>query len=561
LTRAEFVHTNSFRGNGTMTENGKQAYFTRQATGLVRQIGAFDSFVYNQSYINVGMILLYAFLFGAALYPAGSLWLAIALGALIAVPTALVHGMLAAAFPRSGGEYVYNSRILSPAWGFASNWNITLWLFFYMGVGCNWFSVYGLSPLFRFLGTRTDSTSLLQLSGWVAGKHGAFIIGTLTLVIVTALYCRKMMLAVRLQRAWFILGVIGLLIIVAALTFTSKADYTSAYNGYYEKVMGVPDGYSATLAKAKELGFVAGGFALLATFIALYWPANFFFWGNASTYLGGEVRHASKTQLYSMPAAVIFSCLLAIVALAAFGKTVGKELIGAVGYTALISPLDSPGFIYSELGAIACGTFFGTIALIGCAYWAVAFVFSVLGAMTRNLLAWSLDRVMPDGLSAVHDRFHTPIAAIVIGAIACEVGLFLFTYVPAFAVMVGIFGAYLTFMTTSISAALFPFRKKDLFDLSPVNWRIGGFPVITLVGLLSFLGLLVLDLSVFSDPYSGVSINPATDAGTGAGVPFRMFWINLGVFLSGFAVYFAAKSIRKAQGTDISLAFKEIPPE
>ena len=105
----------------------EQGYFTRKSTGLVRQISAFDSFVYNQSYINVGMILIYAFLYGAALYPAGSLWLAIGAGALLAIPTALIHAMLASTFPRSGGEYVYNSRILTPALGFASNWNITLW--------------------------------------------------------------------------------------------------------------------------------------------------------------------------------------------------------------------------------------------------------------------------------------------------------------------------------------------------------------------------------------------------------------------------------------------------
>ena len=539
----------------------EQGYFTRKATGLVRQISAFDSFVYNQSYINVGMILLYAFLFGAALHPGGSLWAAVIVGAVIAVPTAPTHGMLAATFPRSGGEYVYNSRILTPSLGFASNWNITLWLFFYMGVACNWFSVYGVSPLFRFLGTQTGSQGLVTAAGWFASKHGAFVTGSLILVAVAALHCVRPVGAARVQRGWFMLGVIGILILVWGLFATDAASFRTAFDRYFEKLTGTANGYSATVAKAKGLGFVAVPTTFLATFIVLFWPANFYFWGNATTYMGGEIKQAKKTQLFSLPAAVVFSAAFALLALVAFGRTIDKGFIGALSYNSIISPADSPTLVYSELGAIACGTFWGTVALLGCTYWAVAFIFSVLAAMTRNLLAWSLDRVVPEKLSDVHARFHTPVKAIIVGAIACEIGLFLFTYVPAFAVMVGIFGAYLTFMTTSIAGAVFPFRRKELFSLSPINWRIGGIPVITIVGVLSFLGLAILDWSVFSDPYSGISIDPNADAGTGPGVPFRMFLISLGVYVSGLVVYFLAKLMRRAQGIDISLAFTEIPPE
>jgi hypothetical protein len=34
-----------------------------------------------------------------------------------------------------------------------------------------------------------------------------------------------------------------------------------------------------------------------------------------------------------------------------------------------------------------------------------------------------------------------------------------------------------------------------------------------------------------------------------------------GVFIIGFAFYFVMKQIRKAQGVDVTLAFKEIPIE
>jgi APA family basic amino acid/polyamine antiporter len=537
-------------------------YFTRKATGLVRQISAFDSFVFNQSYINVGMILLYTFLFAAAFYPAGGLTWAIIIGALIAIPTALTHAMFAATFPRSGGEYVYNSRIISPAWGFASNWNITIWIFFYMGVGANWFPRYGLSPLFRYIGISSGYEGLTVVSNWMATQHGAFIVGTCALVLMAFFYSVKPIFAVRFQRWYFFFGVVGVLIIVIALLLTDRLSFQKIFDGYFLKLTGTSDGYSSSIAKAGEFGFAAAPVAFFASFIILYLPGNFYFWGNASTYAGGEVKQAKKSQLLSLPAAVIFSAVLALIAVAVFSGTMGKEFLGAINYNSLVSPQDSPTLLYSELGAIATNNvFIGAVALAGCSYWSVAFVVSVLGVMTRNLLAWSIDRVMPDKLSKVHDKTHTPVIAIIVGALACELGLFLFTYVPAFAVMVGIFGAYLTYMTTSIAAVIFPFRRKELYNLSPVNWRVVGIPVISVVGLLSLVGLAILDVSVFSDVYSGISISPAADAGAGAGVPFRMFWLSLGIYVSGFIVYWIAKFIRKRQGIDISLAYREIPPE
>jgi hypothetical protein len=66
---------------------------------------------------------------------------------------------------------------------------------------------------------------------------------------------------------------------------------------------------------------------------------------------------------------------------------------------------------------------------------------------------------------------------------------------------------------------------------------------------------------VLSDPYSGISLSPAADAGRGKGIPFLMFLINLAIFFSGFAVYYIASAIQRRRGVDLSLAFKQIPPE
>jgi len=137
----------------------------------------------------------------------------------------------------------------------------------------------------------------------------------------------------------------------------------------------------------------------------------------------------------------------------------------------------------------------------------------------------------------------------------------LYAFVPAFAFAVGIVGAFITFMVTALSATILPMRRKEILQRSPVNWRIAGYPVITLVGALALIGLAAVQISVLSDPFSGVSLFPSTDAGNGPVIPFIMLLVNLAILATGFLVYGLARRVKKAQGIDLSLAFKEIPPE
>jgi APA family basic amino acid/polyamine antiporter len=94
--------------------------FTRAATGLVREAGWFDALVYNVNFISIGLMVALMFLYMPS-YGGVSLPLSLLFCALLALPTAATYGMLAAIMPRSGGDYVYVSRVLGPAWGMMSN--------------------------------------------------------------------------------------------------------------------------------------------------------------------------------------------------------------------------------------------------------------------------------------------------------------------------------------------------------------------------------------------------------------------------------------------------------
>ncbi len=536
--------------------------FARSSTGLVRQLSPLDAFLFNQSFINAGLVLLLTLLFVPAFYPSASPLLATLVGTLIALPTALVHGSLAAAFPRSGGDYVYNSRILHPVLGFAGNWNITVWLLIYVGFGSYVLSQYGLVPALRFLGAHGVG-SCFGAARWVATPWGSFLAGTAVLALTAAAYMLQTRLVARLQRWLFLVGLASLMVMVVALLTCSAGEFASRFDAYVAQAFGVKHAGQQLLSRASELGFQASGaFSLVATCTVFYYIANWFFWGNASTYLGGEVQRAERTQLITLPLAALVTGGLVFLCLLGFQRAVTPQLLGAVGYTLTVAPKESIPIYYSELAAIASGSpWLGGFVLVGCLYWPIAFILAPIGPTTRNLLAWSLDQLVPGRLCELHPRTHTPVLAIAVCAFLAELGLALFAFFPSFSAMVGVVGAFLTYLLTSLAAVILPYRRAFSFDNLPIRWRLGGVPAVTILGVLSILGILVCDASVLSDPYSGISLSPAVDAGRGRGIPFLMFLINLGIFLSGFAVYFTAAAMQRRRGIDLSLAFKQIPPE
>jgi len=548
-----------------MASNEKQItgqYFARKATGLVRELSAWHGFAFNSSFINIGLVLIYSFLYIPSFHPGSSMILACILGMVAALPMALVNAILASTYARSGGEYVYNSRIISPALGFMSSWNMSIWILFYAGVSCVLFPKYGLSALFRYIGVNWNSLWFVNSAGWLSTPNGAFVVGSivLLLIIISSILSTRVM--ARIQSWYFVVGLASVALAVLVLFFTPENEYVRNFNLYFDKISGKTNTLSLLLSEATEKGYVTASFSLAATLLIFYWPANFLFWGNTTTYFGGEIKNANRSQLVGLAGAVIVAGVFLVLITAAFSKAVGMEKIGAINYLSVLG--GGLGFqpVYAELAAAGTSSkFVGIFIIIGLTYWAIAFAPLVLGAVTRNMLAWSLDRLAPEMLSRVSPRFHTPVPALIVCGIICEISVFLYAYVPAFGFIVGLVGAFITFLITSLSAAILPFRKKELFESSPFNWRWGGVPVISILGGLAFLGVLAVQVTALMDPSSGISILPSRDAGSGAGIPFTMFLVNLGVLFSGLIIFMIIKAIRKAQGINIDYAFKEIPPE
>ena len=131
----------------------EQMAFARKASGLVRGLSVVDAFgvgFMNQG-ITVSMWVMISM--GLSVYTGGNLIIATLLSAFFCgIGFPLVWGILGGSMPRSGGEYIYNSRILHPLIGIAESFgNAFVWIM-WIYVLAPWTVDPGLVMLFQFLG-------------------------------------------------------------------------------------------------------------------------------------------------------------------------------------------------------------------------------------------------------------------------------------------------------------------------------------------------------------------------------------------------------------------------
>ena len=83
--------------------------FVRKSSGLVRVMSPSSAFVYNV--LTMGLIFPWIYLWAPGALPGGQLVWGILLAMVLEIPIALAYVWLSTAFPRTGGDYVFQSRV------------------------------------------------------------------------------------------------------------------------------------------------------------------------------------------------------------------------------------------------------------------------------------------------------------------------------------------------------------------------------------------------------------------------------------------------------------------
>ncbi|HKM76259.1 MAG TPA: APC family permease [Candidatus Bathyarchaeia archaeon] len=524
----------------------KAPVFVREATGLVRSLSFFDAFFSNLAVINIASALTFPVLLIVYSFPGASIPFAV----LITLFPILLYNLLYASFtkmmPRSGGDYVFISRGLNPILGFAANFSFVLWNVFWIAVYANWVSTIGLGPLFYTLGLQSGSPYWIGVGGQLATPLYGFIIGSIVIVMITALAISGTNKVLRLQNVLVTVGIIGVIVgLIIPLVY--PMNFASSIAPYIS--------YQNVINSGPANGYTSAPFSFSDTILATGLVALTMLFGQFAVYMGGEVKRAEKT----IPSSLLLTTLVTAGAMIVGGYIVhnvfGTAFSGAIqamyysgssSYTFQVAPY------YNFLVSLMSGNPIAIVVIgLSFAFWTMAGAIFNLMANSRCVMAWSFDRLFPDKFAYVSERYHTPVVSILFNAIGAELLLFLYTfYVSVVTFMAGTtLGYVLTFGSTAVAGILIPYRGKVKAIYERANLRkIAGIPVVCLAGLGTLIYFVVLGYALITNPVFGVNSPQSLLA-------IAAFWI-AGIVIGSIFYYY-----RKSHGINISQAFEELPPE
>lgn len=520
--------------------------FVRNATGLVRELSGFDAFNLVFSAILIPVGISQALGFDPAAFPGANLVISFLIAAVVMAAFGVVYLYLTMSMPRSGGDYVWVSRILHPGLGFIANATLTFvfltWISFnfttmlgYFGPAV--FSVWGASGAF---------------ATWLSSQTAEIIISTILAGLFTLLMLFGTRRAAWYMRVMFWIVWIGMAVWLVGMAVTPTAGFLARFTGAAHltpaglAALAVQNGYRAPGAGTNW------GLTLLAMIYAFQVYTGFQWTG----YFAGEIRNVRRTAVTSILGSLLVSAILYMLGTWLVYKTAGYNFFSALvwlGYnhaSALPAGITAvlPGLVrYLALPGVL-RDYVGLAFLISILWWTPTGF--LLG--TRNLFSWAFDGLLPQSLADVDERFHSPVKAVLTIGIVVALLNVLNIYLGLSALLINIIAVMsVAFVIVALAGALFPYRRPDLWETAPamVRTRIAGIPFITIAGVFSVAAwLFVLGVALFT-PYFGLSVNFTAMAEAFA-VPILA------------AIYYLIWSARqRSAGHDMSMLYHAIPPE
>jgi len=566
--------------------------FARKATGLVREIGMLTAVIIILcNVMGLGWQKRIFQFTGKAPLPE-NMWIAgippmvmaFILGGIVILLSVFAFSILIAAMPRSGGGYVVISRLIGPFWAFVSSWWEFLTICWSFGI----IAVAIFEGIFFIFGPIVGITS--------AGVTDVALFGggLVLVVLFTAVGAFGVRLAGTLLQVMFWIPA-ALTIYILYLLGTALANPAALNAGI--TALATAQGFSGVTASSYVTAALSQGMDTTAAAAVIssggYWfavatamiGAYFAYVGYAaSTFVAGEVKEANRTlpRVLLISSVIIIFMYVLVSSLAAYASAgLGRvtlpngdvwSFFEAYAYLSYGSGhLSGTGIpvIKAWSTTIAGMTGIGLglsslnwLVLIFAIFWVANDIPPFILTASRILFAMAFDRVLPNKLADVNERFHSPVNATVVCGIFAIMGLFSESGVlslggswspgPGFlgngldfvfstgVASTDIFDA--TFFTLfALSLVFLPYRKSAarIFETAPVKY--GGKVGMATIGIVGVLANLYLDYMIVSAEY-------------------QAFWMLIGTGIIGALVYFYYK-YGKAKEVDYSTIFAQIPPE
>lgn len=522
-----------------------------RSTGLVREITPADQLIFNLFMLNLGLAGVYIFEFGPFARPQANLYLSTLAAGIGFSAVGAVYALLSNAIPRTGGDYVFNTRILGPTLGFLGSWiNFVV----FTTIGCAsvaWFWAhsgipFALTGLARALGDHP----WLELRGWLATPRGETLAATFLIFASALILIRGLSTLMKIQRWLFTLGVAGMLVSAALLLVCSNEQFQSRFDA-----AAGPGAYDRIIAAAKSARPIAEGWdwtSTLSLFPMFAVPAVF---AVTTNWVAGELKQIQSPHksLLTMTGAIVILMVITWGLNYALRRSVGGQFLAAITYLHFTGSSDYPfpsdpnyfhlASLLTDSPGLTCLMGLGWLAW--CTMWTPGnIIFAV-----RLLFSWSVDGLVPAPLARVSPRWHSPITATIVVACLAETFLLVSRFGNMYSFFVAAsFMVNVAMTLTCFSAILFPYRLKTLYFASRVHWSLGGVPVVSIVGVLGAVTMLVADVQFLAvSEFSVARLAPMSYA--------------VGSSVAGILVFCGLRSWRKSQGLDLRTVFTAIPHE
>jgi APA family basic amino acid/polyamine antiporter len=532
--------------------------FARKASGLVRGLSFIDAF--GVGFMNQGLTpsMWVMISLGLGVYTGGNLIIATLLSALLCgIGFSLVWGILGGSMPRSGGEYIYNSRIIHPLIGIAESFgNAFVWIM-WIYVLAPWTIDPGLVMMFQFLNMPAAAEFCTQ-------PIAVFFISSLVSLIALLFVVFGMKVFAMMQKIIMALGIIGCTIILLVFTFTSHEAYVQSWNNLAAQYGSLD--FNGFLTTARSTIEATGGvlpktwnwYDTLGVMVAGSW---LFAYSYCITFIAGEVKRPDKTIILANLSAILvpafFMTWLAIV----LYRSVGFEFLSATAWVDNMGEgLAGYTFPWSThfVGLAAVVTqnkllvFMMALSFMVFNLWWVALSYL---AFPRILFAWGMDRMGPKWFADIDYRWASPVKNHILCFILGEIGIFLYCFRgnPMEGLSVTGMEIVSVFGITAIAAAIFPFsrRARHIWDSSPYKgWKILGIPLVTIGAFFNLLYLAIL--------FYFFIVMPDLE---GTELALKSLYLYGVIWLFGILWYFYWKWRNKQVGVDTDMTFGELPPD
>jgi amino acid transporter len=524
--------------------------FIRRSSGLTRQVSAWDALMFCCLGPGLTLPFIYA-MWTPWLFP-GSHYAWANLFALLMLPVIALYFLFSIAMPRSGGEYIYVTRTLTPVLGLITSFIVAIVMVTSVAVPTDWGITYGLADGFLGAGIQNSWATSIGEALWSPGWR--FILGTISIAFGAFLWMLGTKWIMRLS--WTVVGITGIVTVLAAIVILGGGG-TQGFINSWNALSGT--NYNDILALAANKGFVVnftvfGTVAAGFSYVALNTIGSTF-----SANIAGEIRGVQRSQLIALFGSVAVLIVFWIILSIEIYGSIGGEFMNAMSTLAHGAPDAYPAimgghepFITIMFGFLTNNAvfliFFGFLMYI--TIWTAG---TALGfAVIRNIFAWSFDRIIPAKFAELDRRFKSPWLTIVVFWAVAELILVAQVFFPQamFWSSVNIMAWFIAWTLVGVAGILFPYRRKQLFESAPgiVKARLGGIPVVTILGVLSVAVSLFVEYIMFQPFFAGTND------------PKLLIWVALWVIIP-IIIYYVSKAVRARSAVPLGMQFQELPPE